>query len=118
LGTTFGGNYLACTAGMSVLDIIEEEQLMNNCKIMSEYIIDALQQIKGVVAVRGRGLMIGIELKNNAAIIRKKLLEEHRIVTGAASQKNTIRLLPPLTITKDAIITFINAFKQVLNTYE
>jgi acetylornithine aminotransferase len=118
LGTTFGGNYLACVAGISVLDIIEEEKLMHNCKIMSEYIMDALQQIKGVVAVRGRGLMIGIELQNNAAIIRKKLLEEYRIVTGAASQKNTIRLLPPLTITKDAIITFINAFKQVLHTHE
>jgi acetylornithine aminotransferase len=98
LGTTFGGNHLACAATLAVLEVIEAEDLMENALAMGKYLIPQLRQLPGVKEVRGRGLMIGLQLEQTAAPIRKKLLFEHGIFTGSSSEKNTIRLLPPLNI--------------------
>ncbi|MCP4522428.1 MAG: aspartate aminotransferase family protein [Cytophagales bacterium] len=114
LGTTFGGNHLACAAGIAVLDILKEENLLENATSLGEYAINELKGISGVKEVRGRGLMIGIELDQEAGPIRGKLLKEHKIFSGSASNKNTIRLLPALNVGKEEIDTFINALKEVL----
>lgn len=115
LGTTFGGNYLACAAGIAVLNIIKEERLMNNALEMGQYLISQLNALPGVKEVRGTGLMIGIELNENCSEIRKQLLFEHHIFTGTASNKNTIRILPALSINKIQCDTFITALQQLLN---
>jgi acetylornithine aminotransferase len=114
LGTTFGGNYLACAAAIAVLDIIKEENLVANAKEMGKYFMDNLKSIKGVQEVRGLGLMIGVELETACAPIRKQLLDEHRIFTGSSSDKNTIRILPPLNITKIEADMFLEAFSKVM----
>ena len=113
LGTTFGGNHLACAAGLAVLDVIEEEMLVNNAFQTGKYIIDALKNISGVDYVRGRGLMIGIEISSGIKEIRKELLFKHRIFTGV-SGNNIIRLLPPLTATKEMGAKFLEAIKSTL----
>lgn len=114
LGTTFGGNYLACTAVLSVLEIIEKEKLIQNAFKTGEYLKEKLKQIEGVKEVRGKGLMLGIELYENCSEIRKSLLFNHHIFTGASSDKNTIRILPSLAITKTEIDVFLEAFSDVL----
>jgi acetylornithine/N-succinyldiaminopimelate aminotransferase len=114
LGTTFGGNYLACAAAIAVLDIIREEKLAENAAEVGDYLINRLKEVEGVCEVRGKGLMIGVELEGPCAHIRKQLLEEHRIFTGSSSDKNTIRILPPLVITRTEADTFIGAFRQVM----
>jgi acetylornithine/N-succinyldiaminopimelate aminotransferase len=114
LGTTFGGNYLACAAAIAVLDIIKEEQLIENSLVTGNYLIEQLKAIKGVKEVRGLGLMIGAELDVPCAAIRKQLLDEHRIFTGSSSNKNTIRILPPLTIGKSEADIFLEAFTKVM----
>jgi len=115
LGTTFGGNYLACAAAIAVLDVIENENLMLNSKSQGDYLKDALQDIDGVKEVRGLGLMIGIELEFPCVAIRNELLQEHKIFTGSSSDKNTLRILPALNITKEDLDQFIKAFKVVLS---
>ncbi len=115
LGTTFGGNYLACAAAIAVLDVIENENLMLNSKLQGDYLKDALQDIDGVKEVRGLGLMIGIELEFPCVAIRNELLQEHKIFTGSSSDKNTLRILPALNITKEDLDQFIKAFKVVLS---
>ena len=115
LGTTFGGNYLACAAAIAVLDVIENENLMLNSKSQGDYLKDALQDIDEVKEVRGLGLMIGIELEFACAAIRNELLQEHKIFTGSSSDKNTLRILPALNITKEDLDQFIKAFKVVLS---
>lgn len=114
LGTTFGGNYLACTASLVVLEVIEKEQLLSNAKEMGNYLMESLAQLSGIKEVRGKGLMIGIETEGNAAIIRKQLLEEKNIFTGYSSSNNTIRLLPPLNISKIEADKFLTAIKKIL----
>jgi len=116
LGTTFGGNYLACAAAISVLDVIKEEGLIENAKTTGEYFINQLMNFEGVKEVRGIGLMIGIELREPCAGIRNRLLNEHRIFTGSASNKNTLRILPPLTLSRKEVDIFLEAFSQVLKT--
>ena len=116
LGTTFGGNYLACAAAIAVLDVIEKEKLSENALTTGNYIMDKARQIKGVKEVRGLGLMIGIELIFPVAELRKKLLLEHKIFTGSASNKNTIRILPALNITTKEADIFLNAFEKELST--
>ncbi|BAX82329.1 aspartate aminotransferase family protein [Labilibaculum antarcticum] len=111
LGTTFGGNHLACAAGMAVLEIIEEEQLIGNANKLGDYIITKLKDNKAIKAIRGKGLMIGIDLENMPAI-RKQLLEEYGIFTGS-SGSTTLRLLPPLSITKKEVDQFIEAFQKL-----
>lgn len=114
LGTTFGGNYLACTAAISVLEVIEKENLIENSLQIGNYLIQKLNDFPEVKEVRGQGLMIGLELHGNCAEIRKKLLFEHGIFTGASSNKNTIRILPSLAIKKEEINIFLKALTQIL----
>jgi acetylornithine/N-succinyldiaminopimelate aminotransferase len=115
LGTTFGGNYLACAAAISVLDIIEEESLVANALKMGEYFRQEIQHVRQIKEIRASGLMIGIELDKPCADIRKELLFTHHIFTGSASNKNTIRILPSLAISEKEISTFVNAMKLLLN---
>ena len=111
LGTTFGGNHLACAAGMAVLEAIEEEQLIDNANRLGDYLISELKDNKAIKAIRGRGLMIGIDLEDMPKI-RKQLLEEYGIFTGS-SGSTTLRLLPPLSITKKEVDQFIQAFQKL-----
>jgi len=116
LGTTFGGNYLACAAAIAVLDVIEQEDLIRNAQLLGNYFVQQLQMIDGIKEVRGMGLMVGIELHENCAPVRTALLKEHRMFTGNSSNKNTLRMLPPLTITKAEIDMFLEAFVATLKT--
>lgn len=115
LGTTFGGNHLACTAALAVLDVIESEHLVENAASVGEYLIDRLkaENLPHVVDVRGRGLMVGIELDVPYKEIRTRLVKEFHCFTGC-SGTNVIRLLPPLCITRADVDDFINRFKQAL----
>ncbi|HLP21552.1 MAG TPA: aminotransferase class III-fold pyridoxal phosphate-dependent enzyme, partial [Chitinophagales bacterium] len=114
LGTTFGGNYLACAASIAVLDIIKAEGLMENALKLGNYLMEQVKGLQGIKEVRGLGMMIGIELDMPAAPVRSELLYKHKMFTGSASGKNTIRILPPLTITKTEIDTFLEAFQITL----
>lgn len=115
LGTTFGGNHLACTAALAVLDVIESEHLVENAASVGEYLIDRLKaaNLPHVVDVRGRGLMVGIELDVPYKEIRTRLVKELHCFTGC-SGTNVIRLLPPLCITRADVDDFICRFKQAL----
>jgi len=114
LGTTFGGNYLACAAAIAVLDIIKVEELVDNAFNMGKYFMQELIEIEGIKEVRGLGLMIGIELEVNCNTIRNELLYTHKIFTGSSSNKNTLRILPALNITKKEVDMFLKAFKSVM----
>jgi len=116
LGTTFGGSYLACTAAIAVLEVIEKENLMENARIMGSYLREKLKGIPGIKEIRGQGLMVGIELEEPCAPIRQEMLYQHFIFTGSASNKNTIRILPSLAITKREIDVFIAAFQNTLTS--
>ncbi len=111
LGTTFGGNHLACAAALSVLEAICEEKLMENASQLGEWLTAELELISEVKEVRGKGLMIGITLDFEAVELRKKLLFNHKIFTGSAAHKNTIRLLPSLAVTKEELSQFLEALK-------
>jgi acetylornithine aminotransferase len=115
LGTTFGGNYLACAASIAVLDVIKKENLILNALKMGKYFMQALQGVEGIKKVRGMGLMIGIELTTACNEIRSELLHEYKIFTGASSNKNTLRILPALNITKVEADLFLDAFKKVMS---
>jgi|SRR6185312_14357943 len=117
LGTTFGGNYLACAAGIAVLDVIKCEKLIENSEKMGEYLIGKLKGIDGVKEVRGTGLMLGIELDFNAGPVRNDLVFKQHIFTGSASNKNTIRLLPPLNMGKEEADHFLKAFATTLKSH-
>lgn len=114
LGTTFGGNHAACAAVLAVLEILEKEKLIENAARIGNYLVDELDEIPKVKEARGRGFMIGIELKGPAAEIRKKLLYDHQIFTGSSSNKNVIRILPPLCLTADEAKRFIAVMEKVL----
>ena len=116
LGTTFGGNHLGCAAALAVLDVIEQEKLVDNAAEVGEYLMERLrnEQLPHVVDVRGRGLMIGIELDVPYKEIRGRLVTEQHCFTGC-SGTNVIRLLPPLCMTKDMADDFIERFKAVLD---
>ncbi|WP_242918831.1 aspartate aminotransferase family protein [Pontibacter liquoris] len=114
LGTTFGGNYLACVAALAVLEVIEQEELLQNAQAMGRLLQEELVKMPGVREVRGKGLMIGVELDKPCAPIRQQLLHEFRIFTGSSSDKNTLRLLPPLCIGEREIEKFITAFSSLL----
>jgi acetylornithine aminotransferase len=108
LGTTFGGNHLACAAALSVLEIIEEDALMHNAATVGNYLIEALKRLPKIIEVRGRGLMIGIVLPEELKEVKKNLLFKHKIFTGE-SKPNVIRLLPALNITKEDADIFLKA---------
>ena len=115
LGTTFGGNHLACAAVEAVLDVMAEENLLDNVNRVGEWLLAELKKIDGIKEVRGQGLMIGIEFDEPVKDIRRKLLFEERVFTGV-SGTNTIRLLPPLTLTIEQAGLFIDKFKKTLKT--
>lgn len=114
LGTTFGGNYLACAAAIAVLEVIKTEKLIINAKAIGDYLVSCLKKINGVKEVRGRGLMIGIELEFPCEPVRKELIAIHKILTGSSSDKNTIRILPPLSLSKEEAEIFLHAFAAVM----
>lgn len=114
LGTTFGGNHLACAAALAVLEVMEEEKLMENAQTVGDYFIAELKKLPEIKEVRGRGLMIGIELPEELNMVKKNLLFKHRIFTGEA-KPNVIRLLPALNITKTEADIFLQAIKTELN---
>jgi acetylornithine aminotransferase len=113
LGTTFGGSHLACAAAQAVLDVIEEENLIQNAAEVGEYLMKSAKGLSGLKEIRGMGLMVGLEFENPVAEMRKKLLFKEHIFTGY-SGKNTIRLLPPLCITKQEVDRLITGLKTVL----
>lgn len=115
LGTTFGGNHLACAAAIAVLDIMKEESLIENAKKVGAFLMEELRKIPGIKELRGRGLMIGIEFEEPIKEIRNRLLFEEKVFTGVAGT-NTIRLLPPLCLTKEEAAEFISRFRKVLGT--
>ena len=117
LGTTFGGNHLACAAALAVLDVLEAEKLIENACVIGDYLLTELAQMqlsgKHIVEVRGRGLMIGIELDIPHKDVRGRLIDHHHIFTGCAST-NSLRLLPPLCLRKNEADQFLSALAEVL----
>ena len=113
LGTTFGGNYLACAAALAVLDILEQEDLMANALAVGDHIRKSLAGSPHIKEVRGKGLMIGIEMAESVAPLRRALLYDNHIFTGVAGQ-NMIRLLPPLCLTKAQADHFLITFNKLL----
>tara|TARA_B100000676_G_C17992551_1_gene795790 strand:- start:47 stop:1174 length:1128 start_codon:yes stop_codon:yes gene_type:complete len=114
LGTTFGGNHLACTACSSVLDIIEEEELLKNAKKQGSYLIQELSKINSIETITGRGLMLGIVVKGDGKSLRSTLLTKHNIFTGGCANPSILRLLPPMNITQVECDKLINAIKTEL----
>jgi acetylornithine aminotransferase len=114
LGTTFGGSHLACAAGIAVLDVIKEQKLMENANEVYAYFLEAIQQIPQVKKVKGKGLMLGVEFDFEINELRKKMILDKHIFTGNSNNKNLLRILPPLTINKKGIDTFIIALRESL----
>lgn len=114
LGTTFGGNHLACAAGIAVLDVLQKENLIEKAKRSGQILMEGLKTMSGIKEIRGMGLMIGIDLGHSSAEIRKKLLKEGKIFTGSSSDPNVIRLLPPLNIGDLEINLFLEKFNQYI----
>lgn len=113
LGTTFGGNHLACTAALAVLDVIEQEQLIENAATVGAYLIEELKKLPQIKEVRGEGLMIGMEFETPIKELRTKLLKEQKVFTGV-SGTNVIRLLPPLCLSMEEATEFLNRLKKIL----
>jgi acetylornithine/N-succinyldiaminopimelate aminotransferase len=99
LGTTFGGNHLACVAAIAVLDVLKNENLIDNAAKVGAYMIERLKTLPAVKEVRGAGLMVGVEFPFSVAALRKSLVFKHQCFVGSSSEPNTVRLLPPLSIT-------------------
>lgn len=114
LGTTFGGNHLACSASLAVLEVLEQQQLMQNTIEVSEYFLAEAKKLPKLKNIKGRGLMLGLEFDFPVAEIRKKLIHKHHIFTGSATNPNLLRILPPLTISKEHIDLFFKALKKIL----
>ena len=111
LGTTFGGNHLACAAALAVTEVMMQDNLIDHAKQMGDYLLGELKQLPNIKEVRGKGLMIGVELNEESAPFRKKLLFDEHIFVGSSSNKNTFRLLPALNISKencDRLLTSLN----------
>ena len=110
LGTTFGGSHLACAAAIAVADVVKAEGLVENARKMGEKIVEGIKGVSGIKDIRGRGLMIGIDLSVPQATFRKELREKHHIMTGLSGEY-TLRLLPPLMIGDKEVECFVSAFK-------
>ena len=117
LGTTFGGNHLACAAALAVLDVFEEERLVENARVVGEYLMEQIKAIDSphIQDVRGRGLMIGIDLDVPHKDVRQPLINEEHCFTGCAGT-NILRLLPPLCLTKAEADQFIDKLTNILKT--
>ena len=113
LGTTFGGNHLACAAALAVLEVIEKHGLINHAKELGAYITEELKAIEGIKNVRGKGLMIGFDVPEELKDLKKTLLTEFKVFTGE-SKPNVIRLLPSLALTKEHADEFLNALKEAI----
>ncbi len=113
LGTTFGGNHLACAAAIAVLDIMQQEHLVENAARVGSFLLDELHKLPGIKEVRGRGLMIGVEFEDSIKEVRSRLLFEEKVFTGVAGT-NTIRLLPPLCLSMEEAEVFLKKFRHVL----
>ncbi|MDR0962248.1 MAG: aminotransferase class III-fold pyridoxal phosphate-dependent enzyme [Mediterranea sp.] len=113
LGTTFGGNHLACAAALAVLDVIEEENLVENAAQVGKHLMEELRKLPHIKEVRGRGLMIGLEFAEPIKELRNRLLHEQHVFTGA-SGSNVLRLLPPLCLSIDEAVSFVERLKKVL----
>ncbi len=113
LGTTFGGNHLACAAAIAVLDIFEQENLVENARRVGEHLLNRLRELPGIKEVRGQGLMIGLEFDYPVKELRSKLLFEQKVFTGA-SGTNVIRLLPPLVLTEALADEFVERLKKAM----
>jgi acetylornithine/N-succinyldiaminopimelate aminotransferase len=111
LGTTFGGNHLACAAAIAVLDILKKEKLMANAAKVGAYALEKLKTIQGVKEIRGIGLMIGIEFEFSTAALRKRLAFDQKVFVGSSSEPNTIRLLPPLSISEADVDILVEKMK-------
>ena len=114
LGTTFGGNHLACAAGIAVLEVMENEDLIEKSRESGAYLINELLNFPGISEVRGKGLMIGIELDQPAGPVRSALLNDHFIFTGSSSQPTTLRLLPALNVNREQLDQFLTSFEKIL----
>ncbi len=113
LGTTFGGNHLACTAALAVLDVMEQEHLIDNAAKVGNYLMEACREIPQIKEVRGLGLMIGLEFEQPIKELRQQLLYQEHIFTGV-SGTNVIRLLPPLCLTMNEASQFVSTLKKIL----
>lgn len=113
LGTTFGGNHLACAAALAVLDVMESENLVENAARVGKHLMTELSKMEGPVEVRGKGLMIGIEFAESIKEMRTRLVKEQHVFTGAAST-NILRLLPPLTLTMEQADDFLQRLRRVM----
>lgn len=113
LGSTFGGNHLACAAALAVLEVMKKEYLVENAETLGGYLLRQLTQIEGINQIRGKGLMIGVEYDFPVAELREKLLYEEEVFVGSSSEPNVLRVLPPLAITKMDIDIFIKKLKKV-----
>lgn len=114
LGTTFGGNHLACAAAIAVLEVMKDEKLVENAAEIGDYLLAELRKLPQLKDVRGRGLMIGIEIEGSAPELRRRLLFDHHVFTGGAGE-HTVRLLPPLTISREEADRFLSEFKSLLS---
>jgi len=114
LGTTFGGSHLSCAASIAVLDVMEKLDLQKNVNEVYEYFLEKIKEVEGIKQVKGKGLMLGVEFDFDVAALRKKLIIEKHIFTGSANNKNLLRILPPLTVKKADIDTFVKALKESL----
>ena len=117
LGTTFGGNFLACAATKAVLEVIEEENLLQNAQEVGDYLVSLLQNQKNINEIRYQGLMIGIDLAFPCNEVRTRLVKENKMLTGNASTPNTLRVLPALNVKKEDVKKFADALIQILNEY-
>lgn len=113
LGTTFGGNHLGCAAAIAVLEVMRDEHLVENAAAVGAYAMERLAAVPGVCNLRGRGLMIGFDIEGSAADLRRRLIFDEHIFTGGAGP-NTVRLLPPLTVTKADIDRFVSSLQKLL----
>ena len=115
LGTTFGGNHLACAAGLAVLEVLEQENLQAKALELGDRLIEELKTIPGIIDIRGKGLMIGIDLDRDAGPVRNELVKKYHMFTGSAAGKQTIRLLPPLSVEWNQLNSFLTALKEILS---
>ena len=114
LGTTFGGNHLACSASLAVLDVLKEEGLQKNAEELGKYFIDHAKNIPSVKKIKGRGLMLGLEFDFEVSDLRKELIYQQQIFTGGSSNKNLLRILPPLTLQKKHFDIFFKRLEKAL----
>jgi len=114
LGTTFGGSHLSCAAGIAVLETIENEKLQENATQIYKHFLEVINDMPYVKKIKGKGLMLGLEFDFDVNELRKKLIIEKHVFTGNSSNKNLLRILPPLTITKEAINHFVKVLKEAL----